>query len=477
MIRKNYKILLIIIIISICLYGFTLAPHVLWGDDAQFQRLANGWNVEMIPRGHILYSYLVKIVNIIPYFNIAVKVNFFSAFLASLTLPFLFLIILLLTEDKFSSLLSTIIFGLSHTFWLHAVRAEVHTLQLFLIALSLYLLLLWYKTNGKNRLLFFSFFIIGISLGNHILSIGLLPGMLFLAFKKTPNRRLIIFILLGLIPGVLILFFFKKYYINIYKILWCIFSGFHFPILKNLPLFLLFLIYQFLIATFIGIFGIKFLYRQDKLIFYFFMLAFLGNILEIVILPIHDQYVMFLPSFLIYSIFIGIGFFSLFKKIKMSVFKKTSFTVMICLLPIIVYWGTPHLLKHFKVNVVNIRTLRNRDNYTFFLFPPKNGYYGAYDFAKETLNALPENAVLLADFTISQPLLYFQNVENFRRDVEIDDIWWKSGKQTQYLLERSKTHTVFIADNNKYYNMDEFRKYFNIVPYGYIYKLTRISQE
>ncbi len=475
--KEIYKYLLLIFLISLCLYTYTLAPNLLWGDSAQYQRLANGWKVEMLPRGHILYSYLVKIVNIIPFFNTAVKVNFFSAFWASLTLPFLFLVILLITKDKLSSLVGTIIFGLSHTFWLHAVRAEVHTLQLFLIAFSFYLLLLWYK-DGKRKLLFLSFLLIGISLDNHIVSIGLLPAMLFLTLKKHPNiRQHIITALLGLIPGLLILFFLRTNFLSTYKIVLCIFMKHSFSVLKNAYLFLLFLVYQFLIPTSIGLFGIRSLYKKDKTIFYFLIFAFLGNILEVIILPIHDQYVLLLPSFFVFAIFIGIGLSVLFKNIKMSAVRKISFTVAFCLLPIIVYWGTPRLLKNFRVNIINIRTLCKRDNYTFFLFPPKNGYYGAYDFAKETLNNLPEDAVLLADFTIAQPLLYLQEIENFRRDIEINDIWWKGGKQAQYLLEKSKTHPVFIADNNKYYNIEELRKQFSIVHYGYIYKLTRLLQE
>ncbi|MEA3475577.1 MAG: DUF2723 domain-containing protein [Candidatus Cloacimonadota bacterium] len=472
--KTDYKILVIIFIISLIFYGLTLAPTVLWGDDAQYQRLANSWSVKMIPRGHILYSYLVKIVNIIPYFKLAAKVNFFSALWASLTLVLLFLIIFFITHDKFSSLLGIVIFGLSHTFWLHAVRAEVHTLQLFLIASSLYLLLKWYKSNGKG-LLFFSFLIIGISLCNHILSVGLIPAMLFLVLKKSPNLKLsIITATLGLMPGILILLFIRTDSISVFKILGDIFFEHNFPILKNLLLFILFLIYQFIISIYFGIQGIKSLYEQNKLIFYFLSFTFLGNLLEVIILPIHDQYVMFLPAFFVFAIFVGMGISWLFKKYRMNIFKKISFTVLISLILIITYWGTPIFLKHFKINIINIRSLPNRDNFTFFLFPPKNSYYGAYDFAQITLGNLPMRSVILADFTIAQPLLYLQEVENFRRDIEIRDIEPKGGKQTQYLLEKNKTHSVFIADNNKYYSIEEFKEYFEIIPFGDIYQLNKI---
>jgi hypothetical protein len=285
------------------LYIITLAPSVLWGDGAQYQRLANGFKINNIPRGHIVYTYFIKITNIFPFYNPAIKTNFFSAFWASVTLVIIFLILSLISGNEFSSILGVIIFAFSHTFWLHSVIAEVHTLQLFFIALSIYLLILWSKSEGNNKLLLFSFLSIGISLCNHILSIAIILAMLYLVIKKTLNYKTdLIIALIGLIPGIIILILFETNSESVFTILADIFTVKNLLQIvgKNMFMFMILLCYQFSIFTFFSFTGTKLLFKKDKTILYFFVFIMFFNILEVILLPIHDQYVMFLPSFLIF---------------------------------------------------------------------------------------------------------------------------------------------------------------------------------
>ena len=373
--KRKTIILLLIFFISMLLYIITLAPSILWGDSAQYQRLANGFKIDNIPRGHIIYTYLIQITNIFPFYNPAIKANFFSAFWASLTLTILFLILFFISSNEFSSILGVIIFAFSHTFWFHSVIAEVHTLQLFFIAFSIYLLILWSKSKGNNKLLLFSFLSIGISLCNHILSIAIILAMLYLVIRKTLNYKTdLIIALIGLVPGIIILILFETNSESVFTILVDIFTVKNLLQIvgKNIIMFMILLCYQFSIYILFCFIGIKLLYKKDKTILYFFIFIIFFNILEVILLPIHDQYVMFLPSFLIFLIFITIGLNYI--TLKCNLLIRICLIILAIFLPISIYKFTPKFLKDHNINIVKIRFLENRDNFSYFLYPPKNGY-------------------------------------------------------------------------------------------------------
>jgi hypothetical protein len=457
------------------LYIITLAPSILWGDGAQYQRLANGFKIDNIPRGHVIYTYLIKITNIFPFYNPAIKANFFSAFWASLTLTIIFLILFLISSNEFSSILGVIIFTFSHTFWLHSVIAEVHTLQLFFIAFSIYLLILWSKSKGNNKLLMFSFLSIGISLCNHILSIAIILAMLYLVIKKTLDYKTdLIIALTGLIPGIIILILFETNSESVFTILADIFTVKNLLQIvgKNMFMFMILLCYQFSIFILFCFMGIKLLFEKDKTILYFFIFIIFFNVLEVILLPIHDQYVMFLPSFLIFLIFITIGLNYITFKCNLLI--RICLIILAIFLPIYIYIITPKFLKRHNINIAKIRSLENRDNFSYFLYPPKNGYWGAYNFAKETLRNLPLNSIIIADFTIAQPLLYIQEVEKYRNDIQINGICFENSF-IQHLGEKLNSHQIFLADYNDYYPIEEIRKYFTIIPYESIYKLGKLN--
>ncbi len=468
------KYILGIFLCSLLIYCVTLAPDVLWGDDAQYQRLANGWKMEFVPRGHIVYSYLVKSVNLFPFSNTALKVNFFSAFWASLTLVFLFLITLSISGSKFGGILAVLVFSLSHTFWLHAVRAEVHTLQLFLITFSLYLLIRWFKSENNKSLVFFSFLMIGISLANHILSIALLPAMFYLILQKRDDRRIASCqAILGLLPGLTILLFLQTGSESVFATLlnYLYIKRFHLIVPKNLFMFIAFFFYQFLLSSVIGFSGLRRLSVSDRKMFIFLNLIFLGNILEVIVLPIRDQYVLFLPAFLVFSIFIGLGFSYLVG--RSGLITKICLILLLLILPVIIYRITPDILSKMNINLLSIRTLQNRNNFKFFLFPPKNGYRGAGDFARETLEKLPQNSLIISDFTIAQALLYVQQIENFRPDVMIKGL--DDDQTFQDLIEQYGTNRIFIADNNSYYPVEEIGRNYSIIPFRYVFRLDKIA--
>jgi hypothetical protein len=128
-----------------------------------------------------------------------------------------------------------------------------------------------------------------------------------------------------------------------------------------------------------------------------------------------------------------------------------------------------------NINLLSVRTVPFRDNNLFFLYPPKNGYYGARDFGETVMKILPDNAAILADWLPQQTLLYFQEVELRRKDIIIGGTYVQEG-QLAWLVRQSQTHSVFIADNDYHYDIEAIIKIFDIKPYGPIFLLEKKSK-
>ncbi|MCR5361210.1 MAG: DUF2723 domain-containing protein [Bacteroidales bacterium] len=106
----------------------------------------------------------------------------------------------------------------SDTFWFSAVEAEVYAFSSFMTALVFWLILKWeQKSNGVegDRYIILLAYIIGLSIGVHLLNLLTLPAIVLVYyFKKHPNATLmgscgalvlsialVFFILYGMIPG------------------------------------------------------------------------------------------------------------------------------------------------------------------------------------------------------------------------------------------------------------------------------------
>jgi hypothetical protein len=121
-------------------------------------------------------------------------------------------------------------------------------------------------------------------------------------------------------------------------------------------------------------------------------------------------------------------------------------------------------------NPLAIRELPGRDPLYFFLWPPKQGYYGAADYGRAALEVVPARGHVLASHTPYQTLRYFQVVEGLRPDVNAvkvepdDDL----GRLVQTMPEGA---AVFLADNDRrYYDLDSIAR-FRLEPAGVLYRL------
>ncbi|MDP4600578.1 MAG: DUF2723 domain-containing protein [Polaribacter sp.] len=136
--------------------------------------------------------------------EIAKMVNFMSALSSAFTILFMFWTITNLaqkiaqksgeiTEGSYiailgSSLVGSLAYTFSDSFWFSAVEGEVYAMSSFLMAILFWLGLKWeseiHTTRGNKWLILISF-IVGLSFGVHILSLLVIPAIVMLYFFKT----------------------------------------------------------------------------------------------------------------------------------------------------------------------------------------------------------------------------------------------------------------------------------------------------
>ncbi|MDD5687145.1 MAG: DUF2723 domain-containing protein [Elusimicrobia bacterium] len=212
--------MILVYLLSLGIYLITLCPTVYVGDSGEFATAAYTLGITH-PPGYPLYVLLGKIFTfIIPYGNIAYRLNIMSAVFGALTCGIVYLVMKQLISSSSASLfryptipqshnptflfacLPALFLAFSKTFWSQSVIAKggIYTLTSFFIVLLIYISVL------KNKNIYLFSFIAGLSIAGHYIS-----GLLLIAFlvfywknlfgKNKPFANIIIcifFILLAL---------------------------------------------------------------------------------------------------------------------------------------------------------------------------------------------------------------------------------------------------------------------------------------
>ena len=163
--------------------------------------------------------------------QIAKMVNFMSALASAFTILFMFWTITSLamklaekqskeiSEGKYiamlgSSLVGSLAYTFSDSFWFSAVEGEVYAMSSFLMAILFWLGLKWESeidTPRGNKWLILISFIVGLSFGVHILSLLVIPSIVMLYFFKTYKNITLKTTAIASVVSVLILAFVFKF--------------------------------------------------------------------------------------------------------------------------------------------------------------------------------------------------------------------------------------------------------------------------
>jgi hypothetical protein len=191
---------------------------------------------------------------------------------------------------------------------------------------------------------------------------------------------------------------------------------------------------------------------------------------------VNDQYVFYLPGYLVAALFAGRGWQYLAENGgrlagPRRALPRRLLLMSLLLVPPLAYNVAPRLLNAAGLNPMNIRSLPGRDPNWFFLWPGKGGYQGAADYGRAALAGLPPDAYLIADHTPLQTVTYYYIVEGLRPDIRLRPI--NPGQDLAPLVaELPAGARIFLADNNgAYYNLRSLPGA-ELRPLGVVYELS-----
>ena len=237
--RQQLLYAAIVFLVAMILYGWTLAPTVTLTDSGELVVVAWGLGIAH-PPGVPLWTILAHLASLMPFGNIAVRINFSSAVFAALACAMLTLAVaeLTITASYFTSsrrrkrgaqqgrptneselalpllalpaLGSGLLMAFSRTLWSYATITEVYALNTLLVLVIFFLMLRWRRRiveDGMNVstisksgqvaasitnhdvFLYAAAFVFGLALGVHHVTVALtLPAIAVVVFRTQGMR-------------------------------------------------------------------------------------------------------------------------------------------------------------------------------------------------------------------------------------------------------------------------------------------------
>ena len=293
----------IVFIIALITYTLSVEPTNSWWDCGEY--IATAYKLQVgHPPGAPLFLLVANLFSQFAFGDVtkvALMINWMSVLCSALTILLLFLttksiIKKIIKDDEFIITLApavgALVYTFSDSFWFSAVEGEVYAMSSFFTALVFWAIIRWSEEvdmNPKaNKWLIFIAYLIGLSIGVHLLS-------------------------LLVIPAIVLIYYFKKYN----------FSTKGFIIANIVGVALLGFIYEFIIPQFVNIAGKLeiFFVNQLSLPFnsgtiFFFLLTIIILIISLVLSKKHEYYN--LNTSILAFTFLLIGYMSFFTLIIRS---------------------------------------------------------------------------------------------------------------------------------------------------------------
>jgi len=217
----NYKLLNNILgwtvwAIASAVYLLTMEPTASFWDCGEF--IATAYNLEVgHPPGAPLFMILGRFFSMFTSAeNAAVAINALSALSSSFTILFLFWSITAivkklalksgeLTQGKTiailgSALVGSLAYTFSDSFWFSAVEGEVYAMSSLFTAVVFWAILKWDAVSGEShstRWMVLIAYLMGLSIGVHLLNLLAIPAMVFLFYFKTKELNVKNFFIAG----------------------------------------------------------------------------------------------------------------------------------------------------------------------------------------------------------------------------------------------------------------------------------------
>ena len=201
----NRIVALVVFVVSAVTYLLTIEPTASFWDCGEF--IASSYKLEVgHPPGNPVFQLFARIFTIFTDgAHAAVAVNAMSALCSALTIFLLYLTIVFLAKRLFkpsedgtwkassaiaifgSGAVGALAYCFSDTFWFSAVEGEVYAMSSLFTALVFWAMTKWYEQAGSpyaNRWIVLISFLMGLSIGIHLLNLLAIPALVFLYYYK-----------------------------------------------------------------------------------------------------------------------------------------------------------------------------------------------------------------------------------------------------------------------------------------------------
>jgi hypothetical protein len=509
---------------GVALYLFTMAPTVLWGDDAELQRIVVTGEPRVTGQSsgasHLLWLAIAR-----PFvrwsawlpLDSAGRTTLITALFGAVALALVFAAARELARSlglpaTAAGLAAAAALGLSHTFWLLAVRPDVYTLQTALLATAIWCTLRWRgagaqfsvlsaQSGGRRHVAPVVFLLaagvmVAAALANHAMILASTPGLavLALALPGAQRRQALIGLAAVATAVALAVLVAAGVGVPLGELLRTLRSV-H-PVLPGprdlLPV-PLYLLYQYPLSLLLALPGVMVLWRRDRGALLGLLLLYAGNIALPLLIRLPDRFQFFLPSYVPVALVIGVGAAAIWHAPR-TTHDVTQRSIALPLVPFVLRapslrWAVAAALaaplvvypvaaatgSTLAARLAPARTLPGRDPVAFYLWPAKTGYAGARYYGEAAFATLAPQAVIVADWLPYQTLRYLQAIEGRRPDVTLANVNAGGGAQLAFLLAQNVQRPLYIADDSPapYYEMAEIERCFTVQREGVVYRLDR----
>ena len=194
-----------VLVVSAVTYLMTMEPTASFWDCGEF--IASSYKLEVgHPPGNPVFQLIARFFTMFTdNMHAAVAVNAMSAICSALTVMFLYLTIVFLgkrlvkpSEDGSypvsraiaiygAGIVGALAYCFSDTFWFSAVEGEVYAMSSLFTAMVFWAMTKWYEQADSpyaNRWIVLIAFLIGLSIGIHLLNLLTIPALVFLFYYK-----------------------------------------------------------------------------------------------------------------------------------------------------------------------------------------------------------------------------------------------------------------------------------------------------
>ena len=427
-------------IVSLTLYGATMAPGPLWGDsgECQLHVLLDGWYLgDSIARSHVLYFGLARAAAYLLPVSAAVAATLIAVVAGAITVANVGAITGMLCRSRTAAIGATGMLMVSHTMWQLSASAEVLTTSTALLSAEVLLLIRWLRSN-RLRWLALALLANGLGVSNHNLALLMWPVYLGLGIRRRsigstrPIRTIAVAftsLLIGMTPILLLCADTLMTNASVAATLKSLLVGQYgsrllhvrrLPILfarglgavaLNFPTPCLLLVGSGLVRIRRTVEGpIAWLILSATAIFTLFGMVY----------DVPDQHTFLLPAMMFVSILAAVGMNGFLSSRPSR--RAAALALILALMAPAVYGLVPAAGRRLTptLSLIPTRTVPYRDRWEWFLQPWRIGCTGPETYARETLDALPAGAWLSTDNTLCPPLNYLQVSEHLRLDVRLE---------------------------------------------------------